>query len=73
MLSRFARSQPTGEPGRGPFQDAVAEGEGGSLGLESAPEGPVGPRGVAAGLGRLGAGPGRGEGAGQRCLAMGRG
>lgn len=32
-----------GEAGKGPFRDAVAEGEGGSLGLESAPTGTVGP------------------------------
>lgn len=69
----LASSQPTGQPSRGPFRDVVAEGEGGSLGLESAPTGPVGPRGVAAGFGPLGTGLGGGEGAGQRCLAMGRG
>lgn len=60
-------------PVRGPFRDAAAGGEGGSLGLESAPTGPVGPRGAAPGSGPLGTALGRGEGAGQRCLAVGDG
>lgn len=72
-LPLLANSQPTGQPGRGPFPDGVASGEGGSQGLESAPTGPVGPRRAAAGSGPLGTGSSRGEGAEQSGLAVGRG
>ena len=69
----LASNQPTGEPGRGLFPDGVAEGAGGSLGLESAPTGPAGSRRADAGRGPLGAGHSRGEGAGQSGRAAGRG
>lgn len=69
----LAGNQPTGEPGRGHFPDGAAEGKGGSQGVESTPTGPAGSYRAAAGRGPLGAGHSRGEGAGQRGRAAGRG
>ena len=62
-----------GRASQGPFPDAVAKGEGGSPGLESAPTGSMGPLRAASGSGPLGTGPSRGEGAGQRGMAVGMG
>lgn len=72
-LSPACQQPAHGRARQGTFPGRGAEGKGGSQGVESTPTGPAGSCRAAAGRGPLGAGHSRGEGAGQRGRAAGRG